>query len=82
MEFGHRTACPQLYLCDGETLTLRPGRNGVEIVCLEGSVWVTQTGDSEDHVVRAGGSFVSWKRGKVVVQAMGSAGLAIWEPAR
>lgn len=82
VEFGHRSACPQIRLCKGETLTLRPGRNGVEVVCTEGSVWVTQTGDAGDYVVPAGGNFVSWKRGKVVVQALSSAGLSIWEPAR
>jgi hypothetical protein len=38
--------------------------------CLTGKIWITQEGDSRDHVLSTGQSFTSTRAGKIVVQAM------------
>ena len=42
---------------------------GHVIRCLAGTLWVTQEGDSRDHVLAAGEEFVIESTGVIVVQA-------------
>jgi hypothetical protein len=52
-------------------------RGGLEIRVLTGTVWVTQEGDLEDHVVAAGGSFVADRSGRLGIQAFAHADVAV-----
>lgn len=45
-------------------------RRGAEIRCLEGMLWITQEGDFRDYILRAGDSFRTDRKGKVVLQAL------------
>ena len=61
-------------LNDGGISARVPAPTGLRVECVGGgSVWVTQAGGTGDVIVRAGESFVTTLRGKVVVQAMGAA---------
>lgn len=44
-------------------------RRGETVTCERGAVWVTQSGDATDYLLRAGESFTSQSRGRVVAQA-------------
>lgn len=39
------------------------------IMCREGVVWITQNGDLQDHLIKAGEMFLISRPGKVIVQA-------------
>jgi hypothetical protein len=53
-------------------------RGPIQITCVTGQVWITQTGDAQDHVLSTGGSFTaSGGAGKIVVQAMTRANISI-----
>lgn len=45
-------------------------RSGSEIRCLEGMLWITQEGDVRDYILKAGDSFRTDRKGKVVLQAL------------
>jgi hypothetical protein len=55
-------------------------RAGLEIRVLSGRAWVTQEGDGEDHVVEASGAFVTDRKGRVGIQALTSARVAVEVP--
>ncbi len=59
------------------TLSLRPGRAGLEILGQRGLVLVTQEGDAIDHVVGPGERFRASGRGRVAVWALASASFAV-----
>jgi hypothetical protein len=46
---------------------------GARISCVNGLVWVTQSGDGADHVLAQGESFTVFPRGRVVIQALSDA---------
>jgi hypothetical protein len=50
---------------------------GQNLTCESGVVWLTQSGDGHDHILRAGQSFVARRRGRIVVQAMEDAVLRL-----
>ncbi len=41
---------------------------GDSILCTNGVLWVTQTGDPEDYLLRKGQKFVAGRRGLVLIQ--------------
>jgi hypothetical protein len=43
---------------------------GVEVIPMEGRVWVTQAGDSDDYILGPGERFTITRPGRVVVQGM------------
>lgn len=43
---------------------------GSELFCDAGVLWVTQTGDRNDYILRPGDTMTVTKRGKVLVEAM------------
>jgi len=47
------------------------------ISCLEGTVWITQEGDAEDHVLRRGEHFNVSQPGLVLVEAIRDAFLRV-----
>jgi len=42
---------------------------GVRIECLEGRCWLTQSGDSRDHILGAGDSFTVRTNGQLIITA-------------
>jgi hypothetical protein len=59
----------QVSLRQSEIWQMTGDLRGETIVCLEGKLWVTQTGDPNDHILNAGDSFWVTRAGMVVVQA-------------
>jgi len=59
----------ELHLSAGQVRSLDPA--GIsEIINLEGSVWVTQSGRPGDFFLLAGDSFIPQPTGKIVVEAL------------
>ncbi len=52
-----------------ELLDLGEELQGLRIVCQQGQCWITQAGDSRDHIMRRGDTFVIQARGRVIVTA-------------
>lgn len=46
---------------------------GLQIVCKQGIVWLTQSNDPHDHILSPAQQFLAAYRGKVVVQALTAA---------
>jgi hypothetical protein len=71
-----------LRLNTGQLLDIHDG-DGLEIVCLEGAVWITQSNDPRDIVIEAGEAFVLDKSGLALVCASaGPATVAVAAPRR
>ena len=64
-------------LARNATLRLDPGRSGLVLRSLGGTVLATQSGDPEDHVVEAGGAVRLAGRGRVVIWALEPASVAV-----
>jgi hypothetical protein len=45
-------------------------KRGIQIVCQEGNLWVTQADDPKDYVLKDGDRFIVTKPGLVVVQGV------------
>jgi hypothetical protein len=66
----------------GELVNIQDGK-GLEVVCREGAVWITQSNDPRDIVIRATESFVLDKPGLALVCASaGPAAVAVGVPQR
>ena len=59
------------------SVTLRPRaiwsetlQAGERVRCERGVVWLTQSGDPEDYILRAGDDFTATRRGRIVAQAL------------
>jgi len=69
-----------LTLSKGALVDLRPPTRGVRIEVESGSVWVTQTGDTVDHLLHHSQSFVVERPGLVVVQALQDSAFRVLQP--
>jgi hypothetical protein len=59
-----------LRLSKGALVDLQPPTHGVRIEVESGNVWLTQAGDSTDHILKRCESFLVERSGLVVVQAL------------
>lgn len=59
----------EMLLEQRELLDLGETLQGVKIVCQHGQCWITQSGDSRDHILRRGGNFTIRAKGQVIVTA-------------
>jgi hypothetical protein len=65
-----------------EVLDIRNGQ-GLVVRCLAGALWITQAGDTDDIVLKAGQCFVLDRPGLALVTApVGSATVVIEQPSR
>jgi Protein of unknown function (DUF2917) len=65
-----------------EVIDIRNGR-GLAVRCLAGALWITQDGDSDDVVIKAGQCFVLDRPGLALVSApVGSATVMLEKPGR
>ena len=77
----------KVFKCYGQPLEL--GRyaalplaqaRGARVRSLRGTLWITQEGDREDHLVRAGESFTVERNGVTLVSAPQSPGMVLVNP--
>lgn len=61
-------------------LAIRDGRS-TRVLCENGSLWITQEGDSRDAVISAGESFTIRHQGLTILTALEPSQLTIVEPA-
>jgi hypothetical protein len=70
-----KIATSALHLAPGEVRTLSAG-GGLELSVVEGIVWVTQSGDSQDYLLAPGEVFHVYRPGgRVVIQALRGAAI-------
>ena len=55
---------------------------GLEVKCLRGDLWITQAGDPEDNIIRAGQSFVLGRPGLALVTALLGPAMLVVQPGR
>ena len=75
-----RPSTTLLQLRAREVLHIRDGR-GLAVRCLGGSLWITQAGDTDDIVLKAGQCFVLDRHGLTLVSAPISPATVLVEPA-
>lgn len=59
----------EIVLKKNELLDLGDNLSGVEVLCRTGRCWLTQSGDSRDHILPAGSRVRIHTRGRVIVSA-------------
>jgi hypothetical protein len=67
---------PLIALAPGQVVTLDDAA-GTRVSARYGTVWVTEEGSEEDHIVRPGEAFVLGRPGRAVVQALQPAWVAL-----
>ena len=66
-EADHRT--DRLRLATGAVASFADCKS-LQILAIDGQLWITQEGDGRDVIVRPGMSYLSNRHGKLVVQAL------------
>lgn len=69
----------EMLLEQRELLDLGETLQGVKIVCQHGQCWITQSGDSRDHILRRGGNFIIRAKGQVIITATESCRIVLVE---
>lgn len=67
----------EMLLNKRELLDLGKDLQGVKIVCREGCCWITLAGDSRDHIIKHGNSFIIRSKSRVLITAMESSRLLL-----
>jgi len=67
----------EILLPEHETMSIEPVPENLRIVCRSGRIWLTQSNDSRDFLLRAGESFNASRRGQLVLWALADARIAI-----
>jgi hypothetical protein len=60
----------EMQLGKKDVFTLMGDQRLTRIKCLEGSLWVTQPGDTEDHILDPGQSFIVNHSGPVIIEGI------------
>jgi hypothetical protein len=63
----------EILLAENETMSIDPVPENLRIVCRSGRIWLTQSGDSRDFLLRAGESFSAAQRGRIVLWTLAAA---------
>lgn len=79
MNLTSTTPKVELLLHPREVLSLDSRQHPMAIECRNGVIWVTCSGEYEDHVLQAGKRYVLKTKGSVVIQAIGEAHVDILE---
>jgi hypothetical protein len=74
-----RTPRIQLALKQGELLSLEKSPIQSAIECEHGILWVTASGDNNDHMLYAGSAYLPYKNSKVVIEALEDSNFEIEE---
>ena len=67
---------PVIALEPGQVVTLQDAQ-GTRIAARSGTLWITEEGESRDHVVDAGDALVVARAGRTVVQALSHSWIAL-----
>ena len=67
----------EMLLNKRELLDLGKELQRAKIVCREGCCWITLAGDSHDHIIKHGHSFIIRSKGRVLITAMESSRLLL-----
>jgi hypothetical protein len=70
----------ELLLDNLELIDLGKNLDGASIICTEGRCWITQTGDSRDHILTSGQRFTVRSGGRLIVNAAGPCRLKVSAP--
>ena len=65
----------KIHLKKKELVAIERDARGLTVSCLDGEIWLTQSGDLNDHLILPGMSFTVSCKGKVVMIALNSATL-------
>ena len=65
----------KIHLNKKELVAIERDARGLIVSCLDGEIWITQSGDLNDHLILPGMSFTVSCKGKVVMVAQNSATL-------
>lgn len=72
---------------NAQTFTLQDGcamaldtASGSRVLCIDGLLWLTQDGETEDVVLAASQSWTARRRGRIVVQALRARTACVIEP--
>ena len=61
---------PKINLQPRKVRRLLTIRTGSEIRCLNGTLWITQSGDLKDYILERGEKFIAQRKGNLVLQAL------------
>ena len=67
------TTSTEIHLAAHEVWSIQEAVPGLQIVCKQGIVWLTQSNDPHDHILNPAQQFLATRRGKLVVQALTAA---------
>jgi hypothetical protein len=67
----------EIVLRDKEMLAFPGNRRGVRCSCEAGDLWMTQEGDSRDHLLRPGQIYETRLRGEIVLTALADSRLCL-----
>lgn len=67
------------YLAQGELIRLEGGKEGLELYCKAGGVWMTK-GDGVDYLIHAGSRLVLLKGEKALVEALKASDICLDKP--
>ena len=80
MNLISNTAKIELHLGQSHLLSLENARPQMAIECREGVLWVTASGDNQDHMLYSGQRFaLPMKDSKVIIEALEDASINIIE---
>lgn len=79
MIFTSQTHKIDVLLKTKQLLSLQEAQPGMAIECKQGVLWVTSTGDYNDHMLTAGERFQPRCSGEVVIEALDDACLELAE---
>lgn len=79
MNLTSRTPRIELLLKPQEVVTLDNAQQPVAVECKTGIVWVTCSGDGNDHVLDVGSRYIPKTKGNIVIQSIGEARVDIIE---
>jgi len=79
MNLTSKTPRIELLLRRREVLNLDNSQHRMAIECKNGVIWVTCTGEAQDHILQAGRRYVPKTRGPIVIEAIDEARVNIEE---
>jgi len=79
MNLTSQTPRIELLLHSRELLNLENRQNRMTIACKNGVVWVTCTGEHQDHILPAGKRYVPRTKGAILIEALGESRVDIEE---
>jgi hypothetical protein len=70
----------QIDLAREEMWSAPVGRDGIDVKVSQGTVWITQESDPEDHVLQGPAEFEAHRGGKIVLYALTPAHVEVVRP--